>query len=759
MAPTPTDPAAPADQALPLLGELVVQNGRFAGARRPLTVATTLIGRGPQCDVRLNVAAVEPLHCVLACGPEGLVIRDLGSASGTFVNGEAITAQPLADGDHLAVGPFQFTIEIPPSTAGKVVQDELEAERDALRIQAAAVVAQQAALAEEEARLRQQRSALGKQKEQLATHLENRRRDLLDLQEQVRQDRAVLKAEAAAAHQEQDDLRQTAIKLRDEALRDRQAAEKERRRLVELRRRLKRRWHRHWDRKEAEIARREAALAEGREKVHQEGEATRKERAALVQAQLRFNGEAELERRRLRDEWQQLGLAQQQWEATLNQEHAERERQRRDLDQRCAAASAAEKALAVELRSFEQSRARLNLELQGLDARVRNSRQKLFEQEQALARVELVLRASGKELSSPEGTSASAALVPVAAAVRERPASETPECWTRLAGALADHRRHLAEQWHQFLLAQAAWETEHHAALAQIEATEQGLRDREMRLVSQENALAAHEQALAAAGDELRRRHQALMEVRCGLEGWQARLTAREAALEGEKGALLARARAAEDAASTQARRFEELRQRRLKRRSEEIEHVRIARQRYEEMRQELATLWQECQERRAALAREQRDLAGQALALEHLRQDLTARSSDPAAAGRKLERLQRRQTASFEAQEQAMEEGRQRLEKEAKRLDAEAQRLKKVEEELTTHREEWAREQADWEDRCAAAVRDERSHQLELRRLQALHEQDEQQLALLREELERVARMLIDEPELPLALPVSQAA
>ena len=43
-------------------GELVVQNGRHAGARRPLAVPMTLIGRANGCDVRLNVEPVKPLH-------------------------------------------------------------------------------------------------------------------------------------------------------------------------------------------------------------------------------------------------------------------------------------------------------------------------------------------------------------------------------------------------------------------------------------------------------------------------------------------------------------------------------------------------------------------------------------------------------------------------------------------------------------------------------------------------------------------------
>src|SRR5207249_2944644 len=115
----------------------------------------------------------------------GLVLRDLDSGTGTFVNGQRVTTCLLADGDTLTVGPFEFRVSW-QGPGGNVPLPEpasRQAETEALRVQAAAVAAQQAALFEEENRLQQRRVALEKQEEQLAAHLEERRRNLVAAQE------------------------------------------------------------------------------------------------------------------------------------------------------------------------------------------------------------------------------------------------------------------------------------------------------------------------------------------------------------------------------------------------------------------------------------------------------------------------------------------------------------------------------------------------------------------------------------------------
>jgi hypothetical protein len=605
----------------------------------------------------------------------------------------------------------------------------LQTERDALRIQAAAVAAQQADLGEQEAQLQQRRKALERQKEQLAAHLEERRQQLLQLREQTRQDRAALKAETEASRRQNEEVRTALTREREAVQKELQQAGQERRRLIELRKRLKKRWCNHWQTHEAQLERREQALQAQRGDLEREAEKLRWERVQLTQARLRFNGEVELGRRQLQDEWQQLGLAQQQWEACLNQEQTERTRRLRELDRRTEELSIVEQKLAEHRRLAEQLQLQLRKEAEGLEARICNQRLKLLDckkQEQA---------SGGRQPPDANNQGIDAPRSPMPRG------PDVPRVLARLAGNLADQRRHLLEQWQCLLELHEMWSPEHAAIVAQFETAA-----RELVLV--EERLTEREQVLAAGEKALNQRQQALFDVRCSLEAWQARLTARETFLDNERVMLLADLKAREEIAESQASRLEEIRQRRARRRSQEIEELRVARSQHEQMRRDYALLWQECQERRAQLIGEQRQFAAKALALEQFRQELLGRTADTPGTDKRLERLRRRHLARIQAEERDLARERAALMGETKRLDLRDARLMEQEEKLLAQHEEWMKQVAEWEDRQAAETSLEEHRQHELRHWQLLHQRDERQLIELREELERIARLLLEESE-----------
>jgi pSer/pThr/pTyr-binding forkhead associated (FHA) protein len=729
----PVSAPVSADDSLPAtLGELVVQNGRLRGVRRALVSALTLIGRDPLCAFHLNVDGVEALHCAIVQSPAGFLLRDLGSAAGTFVNGQRIEECPLQDGDTLTVGPFQFALHLPEQEEAANAAG-LQAERDAVRIQAAAVAAQQAGLAEEEAQLDKRRKALDRQKEQLAAHLEERRQQLVQLREQARQDRLALKNEAEAARRQNEEVRSALSKERETVQNELQRADKERKRFIALRKRLKKRWRKHWHIHETTLQHREQELKAEYAKIERDAETLRRERVQLTQARLRLNGEVELGRRQLQDEWQQLGLAQQQWETCLTQEQMERGHRLRELDRRAAGVTTNERALCEQRRAIEELQLKLRREAEGLETRIRNQRVKLLEYEKQL------------------NETASTQLVqePAAALVLRPRGPDVPRVLARLAGDLADQRRHLLEQWQFLLQLHDSWEPERSALLAQFESAA-----RELVLVEQR--IAGREQALTAAETDLQRRQQAIFEVRYSLEAWQARLTARETFLDNERVMLLADVRAREELAETQSRRLEEMRQRRARRRAREIEELRLARMQHEQMRRDYALLWQECQDRRAELIHQQRELAGKAHAVEQFRQELLGRAADTPEADKRLERLQRRNVARLKVQEREVERERAALLAETKRLDRRAARLLEQEEQLVAQHENWMTQAAEMEDRQAASAELEQHRQQELRRWQLLHESDERQLNELREEVERIARLLLDEGETPCHAPLA---
>jgi len=77
-----------------------------------------VFGRGPECHVRPNSELVSRQHCMLKVLSDGaLVIRDLGSANGTLVNGARLLGErTLQVGDTLQVGPVVLQVVRPTGT-------------------------------------------------------------------------------------------------------------------------------------------------------------------------------------------------------------------------------------------------------------------------------------------------------------------------------------------------------------------------------------------------------------------------------------------------------------------------------------------------------------------------------------------------------------------------------------------------------------------------------------------------------------------
>ena len=72
------------------------------------------VGRG-QTDVYLDDPQVSRLHAALIARDEQLAVEDLGSRSGTTVNGMRVeTPQPLRIGDVVAFGPVVAVVDAEP---------------------------------------------------------------------------------------------------------------------------------------------------------------------------------------------------------------------------------------------------------------------------------------------------------------------------------------------------------------------------------------------------------------------------------------------------------------------------------------------------------------------------------------------------------------------------------------------------------------------------------------------------------------------
>jgi uncharacterized RDD family membrane protein YckC len=78
----------------------------------PLEGEKMVIGRSRSCDIRLREDTVSRLHAALVWRDEGLVVEDLGSSNGTFVNGERVLSPQLVEaGDSIRFGSLRATME------------------------------------------------------------------------------------------------------------------------------------------------------------------------------------------------------------------------------------------------------------------------------------------------------------------------------------------------------------------------------------------------------------------------------------------------------------------------------------------------------------------------------------------------------------------------------------------------------------------------------------------------------------------------
>ncbi len=84
---------------------LVVQQGPQPGQTFPLVDGTQTIGRAPGNEIHIAEPTISKQHARLTVQSNGVFVQDLGSANGTFVNGQRITnATPLKAGDTLQIG-------------------------------------------------------------------------------------------------------------------------------------------------------------------------------------------------------------------------------------------------------------------------------------------------------------------------------------------------------------------------------------------------------------------------------------------------------------------------------------------------------------------------------------------------------------------------------------------------------------------------------------------------------------------------------
>ncbi|MBI2804613.1 MAG: FHA domain-containing protein [Planctomycetes bacterium] len=749
-------------------GELVLQNSRQAGTRRPLGVPTTFIGRGEGCDIRLNVNGVDALHCVLVHGPDGLHLRDLNSEQGTWLNGERIENSLLKSGDVVKVGPFQFRVELSaPTNVGSANHepptDEL---RESLRIQAAAIAAQQIALEEEEARLEKRRHDLHHQESQLAAHLAEKQRQVQVWGEYTKAEREALRKEKNEHEKHRASFERETLEARQELDRERQKIAQDRQRIDQVYQRLRVRWRKQWaaeKEKYQKVARRIQSEANT---YHDERELLRVQEQALEQEFLRFNTERELSTRQLQDGRTALKRDQEAWRRRRSLEMMALKTRSREIADAELKAQQARQVVQQEKAAWERQVETFRTELHGLNNRIAHQRKRIEEQQEAIARNEAWLRTGLPVVSEATQTESmdQHEEAPIESAVEvlddspattENPApvevdwtSQRVEELERLATELADQRVHLLEQYARLAEVQQAWQDQREQAAAELEGLAQHLHGVETKLAERRRQADATDHFLVQRQRDLEEMRQELMIARAQMkthaEGFEKDYQAKFAALARKETVLL-----------EQFAELTNIRQRWNRSRQQEVQDLRASRAQLLQVRKEAQAERLKWFEKSQDLDVEKRGLAEKSLMVEQYRQEIFFRAKDPSAQ-RRVERLRRRWLTLNASLIRAAKEEREYVRKELAKLDPARAELVEGLGQLTEGESRLTEERAQLDQRHAELRA--RTNQLEERiaDLEMIQRQADHQRLRMQDEVDTLAKAVYDAAE---DQPVDRAA
>src|SRR5512135_1297706 len=102
--------------------ELVVIRGRSTNQALKLSHGITTVGRHDGCQLRIKASQVSRRHCELVEKGGVLLVRDLGSSNGTYVNGRRIQGRRVLEpGDEIMIGQVKLRVakvgQTPPPPA------------------------------------------------------------------------------------------------------------------------------------------------------------------------------------------------------------------------------------------------------------------------------------------------------------------------------------------------------------------------------------------------------------------------------------------------------------------------------------------------------------------------------------------------------------------------------------------------------------------------------------------------------------------
>jgi pSer/pThr/pTyr-binding forkhead associated (FHA) protein len=107
------------------MAKLVVLSAGMTGRTHELNVDKTTIGRVEDNTFEISEASVSSHHCEVLLRGNDVVVRDLDSTNGTFINGQKISESVLKPGQVLRLGQIEMRLETDtPAAATKKQIDQ-----------------------------------------------------------------------------------------------------------------------------------------------------------------------------------------------------------------------------------------------------------------------------------------------------------------------------------------------------------------------------------------------------------------------------------------------------------------------------------------------------------------------------------------------------------------------------------------------------------------------------------------------------------
>ncbi len=92
------------------MARLIVKTAGLEREAIELKIGSNLIGRSPETDFPLTHPTISTLHCEIVLSDTGVILRDLESTNGTFVNDQRIRETALLPGHTVRLGDVELFV-------------------------------------------------------------------------------------------------------------------------------------------------------------------------------------------------------------------------------------------------------------------------------------------------------------------------------------------------------------------------------------------------------------------------------------------------------------------------------------------------------------------------------------------------------------------------------------------------------------------------------------------------------------------------